>query len=584
MTLQRKLLVSFSMFLAVLFVIIGVILFSYGANDIEKSAYKNLEVIGGKMAWQFDNIVRPMDFITVNLIATDNFMRSMSTLANITRGISPNDVYISESMRYIYVTLCNDSINKNFYSVNVFNEKGDLFSSRIQQPVSTDASELIDDMPWLPRVNERKGKVLLIPPHTDTWNQPDGAPVFSLVRSVQGDSGRVGYIETQVLSSELEKIFTIPQAEGLRVLLLTKDNEVFYQSGFSSDAEAAQWIDAGQDKNTMQLSLPAEYSGFQIMLFQDRRTLMQPLSNILRVAALMVLALLVVSLLYALVLTKQFVKPVRDLRGLMEGVELETLQNKLPTVMAGNELVALEQSFNRLRQRLGEAINRELQSQSLQMQANMDVLQSQINPHFLYNILNVLSQKGMDIGDDEICEICADLASMLRYSTSTKQRSATVMDEIIHVKTYVALMKKRYENRLTFSLSLDEAVKDSEMPKIILQQLVENAIKHNFDAGIKAVDICVSCEPLDSGWQILVSDNGCGFDADTLNRLQRQMEDIRQNLLRRRSDFAIGGMGLLNTYARLLLFYGEDCVFVLGNNEPRGAFIKIGVRMRGEKA
>jgi two-component system sensor histidine kinase YesM len=576
MSLQQKLVISFCIFLILLFCIMAVILYNYGSRELEDRAQENLDVVGEMMIQQFDALVRPMEFITVNLIATDNFINSVSALTNITRGEPRNDIFINQAIQYIRTTLMNDSINRNFYSMNVFNEQGDFFSSRIVLPsIRVAPAEVVEDFPWVYRANELRGRTLLVSPHLDPWNEIDATKIFSLVRALYGTGGRIGYIEVQHNTSELDKIFHLPDLVGLKAVLYSNDGTAFYQDGFLSIEEATEFMYGSRDKNYLTSQHFAPFTGFTLYLFQDIQPLLEPLTNIMSLGGIMMAVFLAISILLAVTLYRQLIKPVRTLRVQMDGIDLETLRDTFPTSTSVNDLVALESTFAIMRQRLGEAITRELRSQALQLQANYDALQLQINPHFLYNVLNVISQKGMESKDDEICEICSDLASMLRYSTSTLQRTATVREEINHVEAYVALMQKRYVGRIVFSIKADDAVQMCEIPKITLQQLVENAIKHSFDAGYKEVEIEIYCEKIEYGWKITIKDNGPGFSEQTLLELKEELPELRQKLLNQSTEFAIGGMGLVNTYARLWLFFG-DCVSLSpGNNETSGAFVII---------
>jgi two-component system sensor histidine kinase YesM len=434
---------------------------------------------------------------------------------------------------------------------------------------------VLEDFPWIHQANELRGRTLLVPPHCDPWEKTDASEIFSLVRVLYGTGGRVGYIEVQHLVSELDKIFHLPDLEGFKAILLSDDGILFYQDGFSSTEEATEFMTAYRGKDYISTYHYAPFTGFTLNLYQDRQPLLEPLTNILRLGGIMMAVFLAISILFAVTLYRQLIKPVRILRSQMDSVELETLRDILPTTTSSNDLVALENTFAMMRERLSEAITRELRSQALQLQANYDALQLQINPHFLYNVLNVISQKGMESEDDEICEICSDLASMLRYSTSTLQRTATIGEEIDHAKAYVALMQKRYVGRIMFNVNDEDAVMVCEIPKITLQQLMENAIKHSFDAGNKKVRIEINCEKSTYGWKIKIIDDGPGFSASVLSKLIEDLPKLRSKLLNQSADFAIGGMGLLNTYARLWLFFG-DCINLLpGNNEDCGAYVTI---------
>ena len=531
------------------------------------------------MAQQFDNLVRPMDFITINLVSSRNIIHSMNTLSNIPRGVAGNDIFISQASGSIYSALGNDAINRNFFSVNVFNDVGDLFVSNIQTPsIRATADNIAQVFPWMHAASELHENILLIPPRPDPWREFYREEVFSLVRTIHWGGRYIGFIEVQHLIDELENVFSVPDSVGLKVALVSAYGEIFYQTGFATNQEAAWFIEADNSQDFLYLTHSAPFTDFTLYVFQDRQTLMEPLTNTLRLGGVMMFVLLALSIIFAIALNRQIIKPIWTLRSQMENVELETLQDAMPIESPVNDIAALEKTFALMRERLSDAVTSKLRSQELQMQANYDALQLQINPHFFYNVLNVVSQKGMDSENDEICEICADLASMMRYSTSTMQRTATVSEEVEHVKTYVSLMQKRYEGRISFDVDVAASVEAYEVPKIILQQFVENAINHNFAAGSKEIDIKINCSEIKNGCTISITDNGIGFSQDVLAKLLADISELRNKLHSQSTEFEIGGMGLRNTYARLLLFFGDRLDFALGNNEHGGAFVTIGIR------
>ena len=212
------------------------------------------------------------------------------------------------------------------------------------------------------------------------------------------------------------------------------------------------------------------------------------------------------------------------------------------------------------------------------MQASFDSLQAQVNPHFIYNILNVLSNRGLIDGDDEICEICDSIASMLRYSTSTLKRTATIKEELEHVRNYLLLMKKRFEHRLKFNIDTDPEIYGETIPKIVLQQIVENSINHGFESLQTTMEIGIRGYMSDGWWFIEIMDNGQGFEPHILDELRTRMESIREDISSTEpyTGFAIGGMGLLNTYARMLLIYNRQFEFMLDNVDGGGARVTIG--------
>jgi two-component system, sensor histidine kinase YesM len=313
--------------------------------------------------------------------------------------------------------------------------------------------------------------------------------------------------------------------------------------------------------------------------------LLRPLVFTRNMTVLIGTLIIAFSFLFNLLSSRQLTRPLRTLKETIEGTELGNLPEHVAFESANDEIQALSNSFQHLRGRLTEAVAREMRSQSLQMQARFDSLQAQVDPHFLYNVLTVLSNKGLETGDEEICEICDGIASMLRYSTSTMKRSATIGEEIEHVRTYLFLMKKRFEHRLDFHIEVEQRLLGEPIPKIVLQQIVENSITHGY-ANIQAdMRISITGTVVGSRWRIEIADGGEGFAPATLSELLRKRGEVSSSMAGGPpgNGFAIGGMGLLSTYARLLLFYEGAAEFNIGNHESGGARVTIGAPLSQRK-
>jgi len=593
MSFQTKLFLTFYMLIILLVAVIGIIFYQYASRAYEANAFSNLEVIVDKMSQQLDNLIQPMDLITTYLLSTEGFMSSVTSLATIDRTNPQNQAYISESRATIYGNVLNYTTDKNFYRVSFFNREGDFLTSNFKVAnITKDVHKLINSLGWVNQADEAKGKVIVIPPYTDPWSVSTNARVFGIARSIQGFKSGVGYIEVQNPYELLEEIFTVPDEDSMKVLAITKTGELLFSNGEMDEAliSYSEKINSKTKKYSsiernpltgaeeFVAAVGSNYTGVKIVLIQDRNALLKPLTSVIYISCLILVIILILSLGYIYIFSRQLAKPVRQLKEKMENTELENLPEKITFEKSNNEFESLNRSFQRLRERLNEAIRREIKAQTLQIQASFDSLQAQVNPHFIYNILNVLSNKGIVNGDDEICEICDNIASMLRYSTSTLKRTATIAEELEHVRKYLMLMKKRFEHRLEFEISADPEICNAAIPKIVLQQIVENSINHGFEKLQTIMYISVKGYASDGWWYIEITDNGQGFAPEVLNQLKIKMEEVKKELSGTESykGLAIGGMGLINTYARLLLFHHGKFVFKLENAEGGGAKVTIG--------
>ena len=267
----------------------------------------------------------------------------------------------------------------------------------------------------------------------------------------------------------------------------------------------------------------------------------------------------------------------------MENTNIENLQDNqlLEHTETLDEFQELIYAFQAMMIRLDEALKSEKQAAKLQLQAQFDTLQAQVNPHFIYNVLNTISSRAVLDNDEAICEMCGSLGTMLRYSTNNKERYASVEKELGYLDSYFYLLKARHENWLEVQVDVDQRVRKQMIPKMTLQQLVENSVKHGFKSGDSGRRISVTGVVLKDRWIIRVEDNGCGVPGQTLRKLQERLKEVRKDIWERgkSAEMEIGGMGLANTYARCLLLYFESFIFEMENvPDGKGFAVTVGQR------
>ena len=177
--------------------------------------------------------------------------------------------------------------------------------------------------------------------------------------------------------------------------------------------------------------------------------------------------------------------------------------------------------------------------------------------------------------------MCDNLSKILRYSTNIEIKEATIREEVDYLNDYLMLLKCRYESRLEYSIFIERNIWNEAIPKLALQQLVENTVKHGFTDSIDILKIEVKGVETKNGWFIQIKDNGGGIEKDKLSdikiriyELERQLDECKENI-----EFEIGGMGIFNTYARLYLLYKNELKFDI-EASVNGTVVTIGVEKR----
>lgn len=203
----------------------------------------------------------------------------------------------------------------------------------------------------------------------------------------------------------------------------------------------------------------------------------------------------------------------------------------------------------KLREQLRQAEMENLRI-SAELKANeLALLQSRINPHFLFNTLNIITQTAQMEDAEETAALIEATADFLRYNLSKLNKVVTLADEVENTRNYVYIQKQRFGSRFTFTFEVDEGCTGFTMPCMILQPLVENSIRHGLNNMLSGAQVAIRVYPGQQGSVCLeVWDNGVGISPEKQTELLRSFES---------SDDS-GHIGLRNVYKRLKLFYGKN--------------------------
>ena len=217
-------------------------------------------------------------------------------------------------------------------------------------------------------------------------------------------------------------------------------------------------------------------------------------------------------------------------------------------------------------------------SSILWQQAKFSELQSQINPHFLYNTLE--SIRGQAISDDniKIADMTEALAKYFRYNISKESDIVTLKQEIDNIRNYIRIQQYRFEDRFEFKVYIDEQdyAMLCKMPKMSLQPIVENCVYHGLESKIAAGLISLRVEKSDKKIRIFVQDNGQGIPYEKLKFLQKQLEETDGILIQSELEGHIG-IALLNVNHRIKLMYGNEYGLFISSTVDLGTEVMIAI-------
>lgn len=290
------------------------------------------------------------------------------------------------------------------------------------------------------------------------------------------------------------------------------------------------------------------YTGWRTVGVFSMDEVMSSVNTIVYILFTCVIISLVLVVIVSFKFSRTLTNPIFKLKRLMKQAESGDLTVRF-NFEHNDEIGELGQSFNHMIARIDQLIQMVYVEQENKRTAEMKSLQEQIKPHFLYNTLDTISWMARDYDAEDIVRLVDALTNMFRIGLSHGKDIITVKEEITHVSNYLYIQKIRYKDKLNYVIHVDESLYAIEVPKLILQPLVENAIYHGVKAKRGGGTITITGVPEGENLVFTVQDNGAGMPQEKVEELNRRMSE--RSVLDEQKSF-----GLFYIRERIQLCYG----------------------------
>ena len=441
------------------------------------------------------------------------------------------------------------------------------------------------DQSWYDRAVAAGGRKVFTAPDIDPLISSSAGvdketPYFTLCRMFYNDMHiPLGFLEVKVYYHEIFDFKTdnlvVVYDENRDQLYPNTPAYPFYPVYLGEQDSAGGWYLAFAEEEADRLVLA--------MAVENREFLAPVYRSLLPIIAVAFLIFLV-SVMLAVSLSRRLSDPIRQVYHFLSAPEEEGRRIELKD----NEVLEIEKLKNSLNESMEareNATKTMLILKEQEMQSQMLALQSQMNPHFLYNSLSAIGEMADSGMVDQVSDMCADITSILRYISSNEKMRIRVEEEMEQVDRYLSCMKRRYGEELQYRYEISDEILDCLVPKLCIQLLVENAIKAmttksapwivTVEGGRKKTEGAQTDD-----WYVTVKDNGPGFDPEVDRSLREHMNEILNTGTL--PSLQIEGMGILNIFIRLFLIDGIPFVFDFGNRREGGAFVTVGGHIHAE--
>lgn len=479
-----------------------------------------------------------------------------------------------------------DTCNANDFISDIFivdySDKKVYFTSRV---TGRDVSMEYDYFePDFLREDDINNKVKILPNHIPyyiNYSSINNYPVISFCIYLFDENFTrfdtpLGYIVINVRADYFKSAYrNSKNFNGTVYVVDDKGYTLFDSSGerdgtpFEFERYGASSLSDLQSNDTVIVNMQhSDQTGFHYIDIVDKRAIdeeVKPIRhNIHRVIAVCILFTLVISSLSATLFSRRIRGMAQNMKK-VEGGDLDARVN----VGSNDEIGYLEKSFNSMCDKLQRYIQNEYVFQLKTRTAELKSLQSQINPHFLFNTLESIRVTAQINRDTQTARMVHILGELFRWNIKTRSTVVDLQEEVRFVRSYVELQKLRYDNAFEFVVEiLPEAMRQG-VPKLILQPLVENAINHGLCGTQPEGKIILTAIAGENGdFTLTVTDNGQGMDAQKISQVIAGLEQEPE------SD-DVYSIGLSNVHQRIRLLFGERYGLSIASQKASGTSISV---------
>ncbi|WP_340025662.1 sensor histidine kinase [Paenibacillus sp. FSL K6-1096] len=581
-TFRYRLLASYILLIAIPLLVLGALFYRTSLKIITEQAQKNVYEIVKKSNEVMDTKLRIIDQNSMSLFLDKDLFRIFSQLD----PANPAELFSAD--RQVTAVLGKTfSQNQDIYAYQLWTS---YFTFGQTLPQGEPTQSEIDRM-----ARQAGGKLVWIPTYdfVTMFNQPylqegnlEFRNLFSAARLLdftylgntklaKMDAG----VERPVLvisfkSEVLNSLYSGSIPGGSQYLLLDPQGRVVAGSepGIAAQTNKEAWLDELQQENSGARRIKlngevfivcfdrSEVTGWLSVVWMPEAGLVSSFVPVIR-TSLTVLAVVlgIVALSFAYFMAGKITKPIKRLLSAMRSVAEGDFQTRVE-VVGHDEFGILTQRFNRMNDRIHLLVTENYEIRLKEKEAEIQALNMQMHPHFLYNTLNVMNWTAIENDQQELSRMLVCLSSMLHYTSRKTWDAVPLSEEMDWMQNYFYIMSIRFEDKFTVEYDMDPSLMETEVPRLLFQPFVENAILHGFDQTGSGGIIRIR------GWlegavrYFEVEDNGRGMSRETVDRILHHKS---------------ASVGIKNTIDRIQMTYGSAYGITIHSSPGQGTRVRI---------
>lgn len=523
---------------------------------------------------------------------TGSINASIGTFKNLSRLVMLNDEAVTllrakqatpsiiNDARYGVMDVMNATTNLD--SIFIFRNDGDFMNTG--KGLYDLDMELMESAPWRNNILKERGGAIIMMNAGGAVKRSNQEPIITIARAIYDINSQklTGMLLMNFSISMLDEAINSQSNHSLCIvaddgMYLSGDEGMitYFSDEFLSDTIVHKMVDV-DGRSVMISGYQIPDTPLVIMCLTDSE--INVLSNTTMYALLsMVIVFVVAVFMAANFIARNITKPITDLTGAIEKTKKSGYLEKLNVEVPDNEIGTLNDSYNGMVEHVNQLFSELIEKEKSVQRAEMRVLHEQIKPHFLYNSMETIGYMALNDGAMDVHEALETLGSFYRNFLSKGDRDIPLSREINIIKDYLAIQKLRYGDIIIDEYDIDPKVMDWQIPKLILQPVVENSIYHGIRLKGEQGVIKITGYAEDGMLHLIVYDSGMGMSQDVIDKMlstepgddgaDNEASDVTKHLL--------SGFGLRGTIERVRYFCGRDDVVKIRSEEGEYAEIEF---------
>ncbi|MFW6035490.1 MAG: histidine kinase [Halothermotrichaceae bacterium] len=559
--LKHKLILIYVLCVVAPIIIINVVFYQNMKTNVKKIQGNYYRLFTERITTKMENDLNTVVTLANKISLDQKFYKMLDK--NYKSQVDYVDVYYNYFIDYLYLN--GESYEQISESV-IYTNNPTVMDSGIIHKIDNE----VKNKDWYERVIKAPDKLHVF------YEQGQKFTPISIVKVIDEYGSMDRYLKIIKIKLNMDNFINVIKEENIKgnVFIFNKDGDIIYKDANLSYRLAQKYYLKGNESTNEFIKTKIDkYFDWTLINIIDQKDIKLALQEPRNKIILLTLISLFLSSLVIFLIYRSFYTRLNSLSKHVSRLDLEDFNKQYSGRQGKDEIGSLIRAYNRMVRKIKTLVmdvyEAQLEQSNINLekkQAEIKALQSQMNPHFLFNTLESIRMKSLEKGEKETAEIIKYLARSFRQMITFKKEWVNVSEEVDYIKGFLKIEKYRFGSEFEYKLEVNPKALNIKIPKLIIQPFVENSCIHGLVDNEKVGKVSIKIDVVDDKLVCIIKDNGIGIK-------QKQLKCILNKIKNNENDDS--SIAIENIYRRLDLYYDNKFDLVIESEEGKGTIVKL---------